>query len=323
MASRKKENRSGGSAAGGGMDYQAEAYTFVAANILAEHPINWFEANSDQIPIAVQVETGSGGDDLVVELKDGTKVEIQVKSGLRKGNDLWDAILSLASAIQENTNTYGLLLVNEASSRTIQNDLRLDIIKLGQGVNNDLHDIGNEFVQKLVEAELSKQGICSRLRIQVWDFDPGSQGEELTLQILQKVIQNSQQVKAARSVLVSDGMDLIKVRGRRDANSLEIKLEQVGIELTISQKRNFSAQIDRYLKWCADTNKSIFIPHLQISLPISLAWNVIQPLSSDESDQTNRTNSIPMIIEKAIVLRLELAEIRFLICRKYSIDAPG
>jgi hypothetical protein len=72
----KRRNPFGGSAGGGGYDYQAEAYALVAAKILAEEGLNWPETGCDRVPVSVRVETGRGGDDLRITLRSGAKIEI-------------------------------------------------------------------------------------------------------------------------------------------------------------------------------------------------------------------------------------------------------
>ena len=90
----KRRNPFGGSAGGGGYDYQAEAYALVAAKILAEEGLNWPETGRDRVPISVRMETGRGGDDLRITLRSGAKIELQAKRGLKRGDDLWHALLS-------------------------------------------------------------------------------------------------------------------------------------------------------------------------------------------------------------------------------------
>ncbi len=49
MNREKRQNPFGGSAGGGGYDYQAEAYALVAAKILAEESLNWLETECDRL----------------------------------------------------------------------------------------------------------------------------------------------------------------------------------------------------------------------------------------------------------------------------------
>src|SRR4030095_16327449 len=80
----KRKNPFGGSAGGGGYDYQAEAYALVAAKILAEESLNWLETGWDRVPVSVRVETGRGGDDLRITLRSGVMIELQAKRGLKE-----------------------------------------------------------------------------------------------------------------------------------------------------------------------------------------------------------------------------------------------
>src|SRR4051812_7936969 len=134
MAAKKRRNLFGGSSGGGGYDYQAEAYALVAAKILAQESLNWVETGCDRIPVSISMETGSGGDDLRIVLQQGAKIEVQAKRGLERGADLWEALLALATAVNNQTDTYGVLLTTTTASNTIREHLKDGIIRVGQGI---------------------------------------------------------------------------------------------------------------------------------------------------------------------------------------------
>ena len=266
---------------GGGADYQAEAYAFVSAKILAEEALNWVETGCDRVPAFVRMETGSGGDDLLISLRQNNKVELQAKKGLQRGDDLWDALMGLAHAVHKDANTYGVLLTNTDASGTVREELKSDIEKIAANFNeyNKLSSIAQEFVSHLKADSIDPQVVCKRLFVRVWNFEPGSQGEESTLSAIRKVIAQPEQAGSARSVLVSDGMDHITLRGGRDAVTLARLLQQNGIALSRTAQNMLVAR-EAYLRWCVECNATFFIPSLLQPLPMEKAWVRLRTMGS-------------------------------------------
>jgi hypothetical protein len=277
----KRKNPFGGSAGGGGYDYQAEAYALVAAKILAEEGLNWLETGCDRVPVSVRVETGTGGDDLRITLRSGATIEFQAKHGLKRGKDLWDALLALAQVVSTAPHIYGVLLTTTDASRPTRVHLREGIIRVGQGAADEQHEIVEEFCRRLQDAGLQDLSICSRIRIVIRDLDPGSSGEEETLATLRKVIADPHMAGAARSVLVSDGFDLIKLRGNRDASGLAKVLKQAPIPLSAATTNHLVLR-EAFTEWCTRVNEKIVIPSLDVTLPISKAWVRLRAMASKE-----------------------------------------
>src|SRR5262245_29903050 len=118
------------------------------------------------------------------------------------------------------------------ASRPIRVNLKDGIIQVGQGITDELHEIVKDFRRRLQDAGFQDLSICSRIRIVIRDLDPGSFGEEETVATLRKVIADHHMAGAARSVLVADGHDLIKLRGNCDASGLAKVLKQARIPLS-------------------------------------------------------------------------------------------
>jgi len=271
MNSTNRSNRFGGSAGGGGYDYQAEAYALVAAKILSEESINWVETGCDRVPISIQMETGTGGDDLRITLRSGATIELQAKRGLQRGEHLWHALIALAHAVQGDDQTHGVLLTNTEASGTIRRHLRSGVEKVGQGVRDDLPEIVEDFLGRLKDAGITDFSLCARIRIVIRDLDPASSGEAETFAALRKVLAQPDQVGAARGILVADGHDLIRRRGRRDSDSLITVVKQAGLSLSPSAK-NYRILRQAFIDWSVSINETISVPSLNIKLPISKAW---------------------------------------------------
>lgn len=273
---------------GGGADYQAEAYAFVAAKILAKEALNWVETGCNRVPVSVRMETGTGGDDLLISLQQENRVELQAKKGLQRGGDLWGALMALAHAIEKDERTYGVLLTNTNASATVREDLRTGIERIGANFDkvDELPEIARAFVGRLEGRSLDPKSICKRLFIRVWNFEPGSQGEDATHRTLGTVIADANQAGAARAVLVSDGLDTMTLRGGRDATDLSGLLQSRGIALSHFAQNSLVVR-EAYLRWCVDCNATFVVPGLNLALPMEKAWVFLRTLDGN-TDASNR-----------------------------------
>lgn len=164
---KQKDTRrvAGGAATGGGMNFQAAVTAICFVRMARGSALGWLDGLTQDIPIAVLAETDGPGDDVRVDLTDGKVIEIQVKRGLKKGNDLWRAMTSLAQGLTDGTIAFGVLAVCPNSSQTLRRELARDIRRLGDGLTDGMSAIGRELVTKLESAGLEPQTICSRLRV--------------------------------------------------------------------------------------------------------------------------------------------------------------
>lgn len=288
MKIRKRENPFGGSAGGGGYDYQAEAWALAAAKILAQESLNWIESECNRVPISIRMETGGGGDDILITLQSGVKIEVQAKRGLKRGNRLWRALIALARVLKDDVSTYGVLLTNTESSNTIRIHLKDGIVRVGQGLMEDLHEIIEDFLKHLHKAGIDDLSICSRIRIVVRDFAPGSSGEEETLATLRKVLTDPNKARAARNTLVSDGFDQIKLRGIRHTNGLISVLKQAGLSLSTTTKNQLILR-RAFIDWSIKINETISIPSLNITLPMQKAWVNLGAMASPETPEGSKS----------------------------------
>jgi len=81
-------------------------------------------------------------------------LEVQAKRGLRRSAELWDALMSLSCGLDDDPSSRCALLVDHEASRSVRNELRLDIERLSQGRSDRLRSITHEF--------LERSGKCSR-----------------------------------------------------------------------------------------------------------------------------------------------------------------
>lgn len=100
-AENKEKSAAGGSAAERGLDYQARVAAIALTYLLLEQKVSWIDDVFNDLPVLVDAETGGPGDDIALKTNTGKSVEVQVKRGLKRGNDLWDALCALAKGIQD------------------------------------------------------------------------------------------------------------------------------------------------------------------------------------------------------------------------------
>ena len=188
--------------------------------------------------------------------------------------------MGLAQAIKGSANTYGVLLVSYSSSRTVVDDLRHDISRIGMGRNDDLKNVTTEFVKFLNNKGFSPLEICSKLSIVARDFHLGSEGESGTITTIEKFVV-SNQTAAARSVLVRDGVDVIQQRGQRNSQAIIDKLVQDGIQLQVTPS-NLQVDLSRYSKWLMEINANFLIQVLNLRMPVTAANLSLRLMDSDK-----------------------------------------
>ena len=164
----KRNSRSaGGSGTASGINFQAAVTAIAGVHLIKGSPLGWLNGLVDDTPVAVWAETGGPGDDIKLELRDKSTVEVQVKRGLRTGKELWDSLMSLARAVNQEQINYGVLVVSPDTSDTIAYKLSQDILRLADGRTDGLRNLAITFRSKLEEDGLQPQSVCGRLRIQV------------------------------------------------------------------------------------------------------------------------------------------------------------
>jgi len=270
-----------GSGADRGFDYQADAFAYIAAHALAEQPLGWFDDLRD-VPVAIQMETGGPGDDIRVDLVCGIAVEIQVKHGLTKPQEFWEAMRSLGQGLVADERLRGVLFVDDTASGTIKNDLRNDVTRVGQGVTGNLKGITQEVISYLDEHNISASQVFPRFRVVVVNLTEGSHGVAAATALLANVVQSGAQALNAWTLLGKEGHRLIKNRGRRDVRSL---VQVLARHVELSDKcTNRQVVTERYRQWLLKSNDSFLVPTLNVSLPIAEAWSQLRFLEDEVRD---------------------------------------
>lgn len=230
---------------GGGYEYQAQTAAYVATHILAKQPLRWIEHFTSDIPVAIAEETGGSGDDIKIELQDGTSIELQAKHGLKKDSKFWEATIKLIRGLVEDSSLYGILLTDSTASSTIRDELRKDIERLGQGREDNLKVITQEVIDKL-----GREGIpyssdaFRRFQIVLVDVDNSQRDAKTALVLLSQVLDIPEQAGQAWNVLFTKGMNLITKEGRCDGASF---LRLLGCEnIQLSSEKAQADSVKRY-----------------------------------------------------------------------------
>ena len=222
----------GGTAVGGGVNFQAVATAIVGVHILRGTALNWLEGVCSDKPVAVWAESEGPGDDLRIELENNSKIEIQAKKGLARGRKLWTALHSIAEAIHKGHLSYGVLVVASDSSKTICKDLATDIERLGQGRTDSLTDIGTDWAKQLSKANIPPHEVCRCMRIRVIHaLSAEDTNISAAKEVLRYVCARENDVDAAWNSLYRQAVLLIEKRGRWTLQDLVRLLRSTNIAI--------------------------------------------------------------------------------------------
>jgi len=274
--STKSENMkrsAGGSATGGGINFQTAVTTIAYIYMARGCPLLWLGNLAHDVPIAIEAETRGAGDDLRLILKDSQSVEIQVKKGLKSGNKLWDTLIKLARAVTIDSTSFGLLIVSPTSSNTITNDLAKDIVRIGDGRVDDLSPIAIQFLVKLKEQGISSRNACAHLRIHTVPAMATNNASILAAHAeLRYICADSTQIGAAWDALYADASRLIEFKNRRDISSLLRVFRSSNISLSETKTTSPALLLSKLTQWTSDTNATFSIFGVSSPLGIDESW---------------------------------------------------
>lgn len=259
----------GGTAPGGGVNFQANATAIVAVHILRGVQMGWLDGVTHDLPVAVWAESGLEGDDIRVELANGKTLEIQAKKGLSRSNKLWEPLEAMASAIASQQLDYGLLAVSSDSSRTIIDDLAKDIIRLGQGRRDRLKDISHKWLD-LVTSKVgsdSVSDVCRCIRIQVIHA-LSSENIQINMakELLRFVCCDAGQAETAWDALYRHAVHLIEIRGRWTLKDLLKIFNSLNIPIRNGQFP--ASRLERLNRWIMEVNANFTITGTKRSIGI-------------------------------------------------------
>ncbi len=261
-----------GSGGGGGYDYQANAFAFIASYALAGWSLNW-ASRSDDVPVAISIEAPTGGEDLFVEMANGSKLDVQAKYHARFEKKFQASLVALIGGLIADPTLRGVMLVDSTSSNSITRDLKRDIQRMGQGRTDGLSPTGKILRKVLKSAKLQPDAsVMRRLSIAIYDLDEATAGEELALSALRSVLADPQQIRAAWQRLGKRGLEGTKLSGRSDLAVLVNFLEPT--LLIAHDGKSAAAILHRYRTWLAASVATFpVIGFRSVHLPAEKAWD--------------------------------------------------
>ena len=157
----------GGSAAAGGFGFQANIGAIAGVHTLRGTPVQWTDGLAGAAPCAVSFETSGPGDDLSMELADGSVVEIQVKKGLRADGRFWSAVDALCEGIHSDRCDYGILIVCPNSSAPVKRGYSRALERIGAGRNDGASPEQQRMTSHVVARGYDAESVCARIRIRI------------------------------------------------------------------------------------------------------------------------------------------------------------
>lgn len=256
----------GGSAAGGGFDFQAAVSALCLVHMACGMPLGW-SASGNDTPLSVSAETGGAGDDIALQLADGAVLEIQVKRRLQAGSGLWGALVALCRRAHEDATFNGVLAVGPTTSIAIRDQLARDIIRLGQGRTDDLSFHAVTLTEELFAASIPLS-TCNRVRIQtvhVLEQDAAS-----TQSAVAHLAHITTQPGQAWERLKAEGLRLIRLRSRQDAVSVAGIIP--GLRAATSGGSGPAVIATQLLGWTLSTTGTFTIPAVGQAFSLDDDW---------------------------------------------------
>lgn len=267
----------GGSAAAGGLTFQAAVSAICMVHMACGRPLRW-SACANDTPISVASETAGAGDDVGLQLVSGETIEIQAKLRLSANAELWVALIALCRRASEDPAFYGVLAVGPSSSATVREQLARDVVRLGQGRRDDLSSLGNTLSAKLDEEGIPMT-VCAKVRIQVvYVLDQANASTQACLAHLGQI---SVTPAAAWSSLTAEGMRMIRLRGRKDTATIAEVIP--GLIDASNGGVSPAATAKQLLRWTLDTTRTFQIPGFDKAFSLDDDWIELKARARNEA----------------------------------------
>ena len=283
-------NTSGGSAAAGGFSFQANVGAIAGTHVLTGTPVQWIDGLSNAACCAVSFETSGPGDDLSLELADGSVVEIQVKKGLRADGRFWSAIDALCEGIHCDRCSYGILVVCPNSSIPIRRGYAAALERIGAGRNDNASAEQQRMTSHLAARGVDAVSICTRLRIRmVSALEDAGDAIAAARAELRQVCAVEHQTLLAWNALCQDSLSAIGNRSRRTVSNLSAHLRASGIDIEDTAKDSPAAISDGLLRWTMSRTEHFEILGIPRPLSMDRAWLALTAVVRDASIEQQTT----------------------------------
>lgn len=285
----------GGSAAAGGFGFQASIGAIAGIHTLRGIPVHWTDGLTGMAPCSVSFETDGPGDDLSLQLSDGSIVEIQVKKGLRADSRFWAVLDALCEGIHRNRCNYGILIVCPNSSTPVRQRYALALNRIGAGRMDGASPEQLRLASRLVEKGYDTEAVCARIRIRtVSALEDAGDAIAAARAELGQVCADDRQVTPAWQALCQDALSAIANKSRRTVGNLSARLRASGIEIEDSVKDSPVSISEALLRWTMTRTEHFEVLGISRPLPTDQAWLALTAVVR------NRSVDQPLSVEKAL-----------------------
>ena len=269
----RKSNTSGGAAGAGGFSFQAAVSAIAYVHTLRGTRVQWLDSLATEIPFGVSSETGGPGDDISLELPDGSLIEVQVKKGLRADGKFWSVVDSLSEGISSGRCAYGILIVCPSSSNTIRSGYANAIKRVGDERDDDPSEQQSALTKHLKQKGYNPAKICTHLRIQTVSALSDQKADITAAHAeLGHVCRDRSQIKSAWNALYADALLAIESKGRRTSASLVSVLQSSNIVIKSDENDTPAAISHTLLKWIDATTEKFSVLGIPEPLSTDTAW---------------------------------------------------
>ena len=285
----RRSNTSGGAAGAGGFNFQAAVSAIAYTHTLRGTPVQWIDGLAAGIPVGVSSETGGPGDDISLELANGSIIEVQARKGLRADGKFWSVIDSLSEGINSGRCAYGILIVCPSSSNTIRSGFSTAVRRVGDEREDAPSKQQNDLTEHLKQKGYDPTKICACLRIKTVAA-LSDQGDAIAAARaeLGHVCLDQSQIKAAWEALYADALLAIEMKGRRTSSSLVSVLRSSNISIKSDQNDTPAAISQTLLQWIDTTTEKFSVLGILKPLSTDTAWI---PLDASVGDATIEPSS--------------------------------
>ena len=279
-------NTSGGAAAAGGFGFQANLGAIAGIHTLRGTSVQWTDGLIRAAPCAVSFETSGPGDDLSLELTDGSIVEIQARKGLRADGRFWSALDALCEGIHCDRCSYGVLIVCPNSSVPVRQRYALALERIGDGRNDSASPEQKKLASRLAGRGYDAESVCARIRIRtVSALEDAGDAIAAARAELGHVCADDRQVTPAWHALCQDALLAIATKGRRTLCSLSARLRASEIDINDTVKDSPVAISDGLLRWTMSRTQHFEVLGISRPLPTDRAWLALTAVVDDSSIQ--------------------------------------
>ena len=248
------------------------------------HPSSGPTALPERLPARSSFETSGPGDDLSMELADGSIVEIQVKRGLRADWRFWSAIDALCEGIHCDRCDYGILIVCPNSSVPVRRNYAQALERIGAGRRDGASREQRRMASHLVATGYDAETTCARIRIRtVSALEDAGDAIAAARAELGHVCADERHVRAAWITLCQDSLSAMGNRSRRTVSSLSARLRASGIDIEHTVKDSPVAISDGLLRWTMSRTEHFQVLGISRRLPTDRAWLALAAVVRDAS----------------------------------------